>query len=342
MLSFNLPKIIADTRGRTLKRLAVFLLFSLITVNCFSNTAESDPAGAGPAGIGFSIRFYEKRIYFLDDPNHPVQLETVITNNSPHTYRFKMTNYRVYILDFEVTTPTNIMLNHSRKFTIARNTNQPVLFREISLEPGEKYGIVVSLSDFINIDKPGLYVIRAVFFPELNLNDSGETLRSNNLILNIRPAIVSPEERAVIEEETGKLLARESLPPDEVIAYTLGARQKSQWEKFFLYLDLESLFLRQPDRARRYRQMSEEDRKRTLDLFKKDLKQEKVDNDILVIPSSFEIIQTSYTPFEATVLVLEKFDYRDYTEVKRYTYTLQRRDRLWLVTDYSLTNLGTE
>lgn len=316
-----------------MKRLIRLFLLLLIPFNCFAYTHE---------GVIFSIQFYDKRIYYLADEAHPANIEAIITNNSAETFHFKLADNRTFNLDFEVTTPTNIKLDHSEEFTIARHSNQPVLFREISLEPGEKYGIVVTLSEFIQIEKPGLYTVRCLFYPDLNLSRMGEALKSNTLALNIRPAVIFPEERAVIEAETGMLLKREIMPPDETVAYTLTARQKSQWEKFFLYLDLESLYLKKPERARRYRRMSEEDRLAALESFKKDLRQERVDRDILLIPSSYKIEHTSYTPFEATVLVTTRFEYRDYTELKRYTFTLERRNRIWVITDYFITNLGTE
>jgi hypothetical protein len=122
----------------------------------------------------------------------------------------------------------------------------------------------------------------------------------------------------------------------------LNARHRSQWEKFFLYLDLESLYRSVPSRDERFRRMTEEQQRATLGQFRKNLAAETVDEDILVIPASFEILQTAYTPSEGTVTVLERFRYPDYTELKRYTYYLERRDTVWLVTDYEVVNLGTE
>ena len=316
-----------------MKRIVFLLLLVLIAQESFSADAE---------GVDFHIRFYEKRIYYLGDSEHPVSLEAVLTNNSSQTFRFKMAENRMFNFDFEVTTPTNILLDHSQEFTRSRTANQPVLYREISLEPGEKYGVVVSLDEFIEIPKAGLYAVQSVFHPELNLRGPNGAIRSNVLTLNIRPAIVFEEERAMIEAETGKLIRRQPLPPDEVVDYMLGARQKSQWEKFFLYLDLESLYLKEPGRARSYRRMSEENRRAVLDRYKAQLRSETVDIDILVMPATYEIVQTSYTPFEGRVTVIEKFQYRDYVEVKRYTYFLERRDIIWLVTDYEIVNLGTE
>jgi hypothetical protein len=61
-----------------------------------------------------------------------------------------------------------------------------------------------------------------------------------------------------------------------------------------------------------------------------------------VIPSAFEIQKTAYGPDTGTVQVLEKFRYADYTELKSYTYRLQRQDKYWIIVDYEIKNLGTE
>jgi hypothetical protein len=298
----------------------------------------------------FQIRFYEKRIYYLNDREHPVSLEATLTNNSSRTFRFKMAENRVFNFDFQVATPTNVLLDHAQAYSRARTSNQPVLYREISLEPGDTFGVVITLNDFIEIPEAGLYSVQGIFYPELYLwgplegEPVGvvEPLRSNMLTLSIRPEILFAEERAMIEAETGKLIERQPLAPDEVVDYMLSARQRSQWEKFFLYLDLESLYLKNPGRAESYRRMSEENRRAAISRYREQLRSETVDVDILIIPSEYEIIQTSYTPLEAEVTVIEKFQYRDYVEVKRYTYFLERRDSIWVVTDYEIVNLGTE
>jgi hypothetical protein len=122
----------------------------------------------------------------------------------------------------------------------------------------------------------------------------------------------------------------------------LNARQRSQWEKFFLYLDLESLYLRNPQRAARYKKLSQIEREEMLENYKTELMQEKVEQEILVIPRNFEILETMYTPVRGSVIVLEYFDYRDYTEKKRYTYYVKKKDKYWLIVDYTLVSIGTE
>ena len=63
-----------------------------------------------------------------------------------------------------------------------------------------------------------------------------------------------------IDAETGEILKKQSLPPDEVVEYTIQARQLSQWNKFFLYLNVENLMLEDPDAKRRYNRSPEADR----------------------------------------------------------------------------------
>jgi hypothetical protein len=298
--------------------------------------------GLETRGIDFTIRYYEKRIYYVGDSEHPVRLEAVITNNSGDTYRFKMSDSRVFSLDFEVTTPTNLRLQSASEFIKTRNSNQPQFWRDVTLEPGEKYGIVISLQAYVRVDEPGLYTVQGLFYPDLNIQGAGQALRSNSLALNMRPEIVFPQERAMIEAETGMLLERQPLAPDKVVEYTLQARQRSQWEKFFLYIDLESLYRSQPGRDESFRRLSEERQQAALAQYKKQLMEKTVDQDIAVIPSSFDILETTYTPFQGTVSVLERFRYSDYTEIKKYTWYLERRDTIWLITDYEVQNLGTE
>jgi hypothetical protein len=76
--------------------------------------------------------------------------------------------------------------------------------------------------------------------------------------------------------------------------------------------------------------------------YRRELQSETVDNDIATIPKDFAIERTQYGADEGTVTVLEYFQVGTYTEKKRYTYYLRRRDDIWTIEDYSVVNLGTE
>jgi hypothetical protein len=142
--------------------------------------------------------------------------------------------------------------------------------------------------------------------------------------------------------DTNAILVREPLTPDEVVSYNLIARQKEQWEKFFLYLDLEAMLSRDSIRRRQWIAESEEGRQRMLDRYRRDLQSAVIDGDISTIPKNFIIERTTYGVEEGTVTVLEYFQVGQYTERKRYTYYLRRSDNIWTIVDYVVVNLGTE
>ena len=145
-----------------------------------------------------------------------------------------------------------------------------------------------------------------------------------------------------LDVETNANLVREKLPPDEVVRYILTARQKGQWEKFFLYLDLEAMIARDAPRQRQWAAESEEGRRRMVDRYRSELQAEVIDGDIATIPMEFHIERTTYGASEGTVSVLEKFKTGNYIERKRYTYYLELRDDVWTIVDYTVVNLGTE
>jgi len=313
-----------------MKKYLLILVFLTITFLSFAGNGNN---------VNFSIQFYNKKIYFLGDP---VWLEAVVSNDSTSTVHFKVADNRFFTLDFTARTETNLQINHTQKYTIERSSNKPVFFRQINLEPGEKYGILVELNDFLEFKNSEIYILEASFYPNLYSGSSPEAVKSNRLTLDIRPALSTPLLKEMINRKTGKVIERESIPPDEVVSFTIKARQKSQWERFFLYFNLEKLILKNPEKSRVYRRLSEENKKRMIGKFRDELREEKVDRDILTIPSSFQIIKTTYTPFEGSVEVIEKFKYSDYTEVKKYIYYLERKDKYWQIVNYEIQNLGTE
>lgn len=320
---------------------STFALFFLCAAALFCVPAEAMD------GADLSIRFYNRAVYYPgNSPSEPILIQITITNNGPETLRFKLADDHFFSVDFAAVNTRNLSLEHADGWTRRRTTNSQVFFREISLEPGEAYSFNENMKDYLAVESPGMYVLDCAFYPELmrRTDDSEPSLRSNRLTLEVKP---SPGPAAVkllpISPVTAEVLQPQSLPPDQVITYTLVARQKSQWPQFFLYLDVERMMLaRDPARARRYRAESETGRYAMIENFKRELSQEKIENDIAAIPVEFRIEQTAYTETEGTVTVIEWFKYPTFREKKRFTYYLASRDGIWRVYDYTVDNLGTD
>ena len=290
-------------------------------------------------GIEFSIRFYDEAIYFAQST---VQIKLEIYNNSPETMRFKLAENHFFSVDFDVRSVSNVPADRARSYVVARSSDNPVYFREVNLEPGERFGFVESLNDYIKIPGSGVYVIRGRFYPELFRTEGAQPIVSNALTLTIHPGTTESEQEVAINIETGEILRRAALPPDEIVSFVLSARQHGNWDQFFLYVDLESLYLRTSVNANQYERLSETERRRVLKEYRDNLTNSQTSDEILLVPTSFNIEKTTYTTTDATVVVVEHFAYPTFSEVKEYTYYLYRTDRVWLITDYAVRNLGTE
>jgi hypothetical protein len=302
--------------------------------------------------IELTIRFFDKRVYYLAEA--PILVQVTVANNGPGSYSFRLAEDRAFSVDFDVRTVSNRPLEAAPPLIRKRAGYQQVFFREVAVETGESFSFVEDIRDYVNFKNSGAYVIQARLFPSLYRGpisvqeaiDAGGTLESNRLSLNLRPPSIPGPDGIPLEMdvETNAVLVREELSPDEVVEYMLTARQKSQWEKFLLYLDLESLLLRNAARARQWRSESEEGRRRMMARYREELQSTVIDGDIAAIPTEYTIERTSYGAEEGVVVALEKFKVPsgNYTERKRYTYTLRRRDNIWTIVDYVVLNLGTE
>ncbi len=293
--------------------------------------------------IDVNIRDLDKRVYYAGQG--PIYIQITLTNKSAQTYRFKLADERAFSIDFDVRTLANKSLEPTEILIRKRSQNQQVFFREIAIEAGESFSFAEDLTEYTQLLESGSYVFQVKFYPELYRPGQNVTpLLSNRLSLTLYPAPLAEagSPPPALDVETNAILVRQDLPPDRVIEYILTARQKGQWEKFFLYLDLESMISRDPVRKRSWLAESEEGRLRMLDQYRADLKSAVIDQDIATIPVEFTIERTSYGPSEGTVIVLEKFRLTTYTERKQYTYYLRRKDGIWMVVDYSVVNLGTE
>jgi hypothetical protein len=291
------------------------------------------------ADVKLSIRFFDKRIYF---PGSEIPIVVTLSNESEDTYRFKLADDRVYSLSFEARTPTNRLLDLSDGYKVAMSRSGPVFYRELAIKPGEEYSFREDLGRFVRVDVPGSYSVKASFFPELSTSSAAEPIPSNLLSLSVRPSPGIPPASEAIRAVTGEALKAQAIPPDEVVRRTIVARQKGQWNEFFLYLDLESLLVRDQDRKRQYDAESDEGRRRMIERFRADLQTNVVDHDIVIQPYFFQVLETRYTEAKGFVTVLEKFQDGQLRLVKEYRFVLQRRDEVWQIVDYTVFNKGTE
>jgi len=314
--------------------------------------------------VDLNITFYNKKIYYPG--SEPVWIQVTIANKGADVYRFRLAEDREFSVDFDTRTLDNRKVKAADSLGRRRAGAGKVFYRDIAVESGESFSFVVDLKDYSDVNNPGSYIVRLNFYPQLmfltnseeeggegpaqfvSYSSGGDVLTSNRLALHINPALILGEDGVpvALDIATGAELKRAKLPPDEVVQWTLTSRQRAQWEKYFLYLDLEKMISRDGERSRRWRAESEEGRQRMLANYRLALQQSRIDGDISAVPSGYTIENTNYNSTQATVVALEKFQIGaaggGYTELKRYTYYLEKESGYWMIVDYTVTNLGIE
>ncbi|MGP1475725.1 MAG: hypothetical protein ACTTJ1_10055 [Treponema sp.] len=320
-------------------------IFSIIAVLfCLGQQAFSDVIDkADYNDLSVSIKYYNRTMYYPGNrESNPVLVHISIKNNSTETKRFKLADDRMFSIDFDVITIKNQTLPQSENLIKKRTTNRTVYFREIALDNGEEYSFTENLKDYIDITDPAVYYADLKFYPEL-YKSKYISLDSNRLTLEVRPSPSAAASSILpVTDNTSELLKPEDISPDKVVERTIIARQKSLWDQYFLYMDIEAMLQRNAVAKRKYNAVSADERARLIKNYKADLMQSRIDNDIVAVPESFEIEKTLYSRTEGTVTVTEWFKYPNFREKKSYVYKVRQREGIWQIYDYVVTNLGTE
>lgn len=319
------------------------ILFAIITIFAVCAQGMGAQSAQDFSKASVQIKFYDRTMYYpgsVDD--NPVFVQVSIVNEGTETLRFKLADDRMFSLDFTAYTIRNSTLPRTNDLIVKRSTNQTVYFRELALEAGESYSFIENVKKYVSFDEPSMYYLELEFYPEL-YKSRQVSVRSNRLSLDIRPAPSAASSSVLpVEDRTASLLKPEAISPDMVVEQTIIARQKALWDQYFLYMDIEQMMTRNAEVDRRFRAASADERARLLESYKSDLMLNRIDYDIVAVPERFTIENTSYSQLDGTVSVLEWFKYPNYREKKRYVYKVRKRDGIWQIYDYSVTNLGTE
>lgn len=327
-----------------MKRILISIItFFIILAQSFTPCAAQSSGNQDFSKAQISIKYYNKAVYYTGNSiDNPIFVHITIANKGSDTLRFKLADDRVFSIDFSANTVKNEKLAYTDSIIRKRTTNQTVYFREIAIENGEEYSFVENLKDYINIEDPSVYYFEAAFFPEL-YKTKNIVLSSNRLTLDVKPLpSAAASSKIPSAAVTSQILKPEAISPDKVVEQTIIARQKTLWDQYFLYMDIEEMIMRDRTRKVKYTSLSDIERLKMIETYKLDLMQERIDTAIVSIPESFFIEKTVYSQTEGSVTVIQLFKYDTFREKKRYTYYVRQRDGIWRIYDFSVENMGTE
>lgn len=286
-----------------------------------------------------NIRFYNKKIY---TPDSQIQILVELENETRNPIAFFLADNKLYNVKVRVSSLKGVLCDPSDFYLKTMALQEPYRYKEVVLQPNERYSFRLTLSDYVVIDKAESYEVSVRFYGNL-IRNSGEASVSNTLYLNIgteeenRPQ--TTDRKAAASKESQK---RIKMAPDKAVAFTIDAMMNRKWDDFFLYIDMESLYLKNADRKEQYLSRPEEIRKALLKDYRSKMTEGNAEKEFVLIPSRYEITLTTYNETNAQVTVLEYFDRVTFTEKKEYKYRLEKKDSIWMIEDYIVRNLGID
>lgn len=308
-----------------MKKTILFILCALFTISAYSQP------------ISVNIEFTHPRIFRM---NEDIYIDVKLSNKEETPYSSLMAQDKRYSFDFELTSLQNKQQKHSAEYSNFFNRVQPVFHSVVRLDENEGYTYRVLLNDYFDMNITGQYILRCIYYPEMKLGKTcnEQIIKSNSITLNIRPT--DSDERIIQEQiaaEHEKFLVMERKAPDEVVDYMLRARINGEWEKFFLYIDLDKMICSDITFGKRYKKADSDKQQEILKEYKEYLKKDKI-NEISYLPCKFEIIKTEYTAGSGKVDAFVMFKEHDYIDKKYYTYYLKKQDDKWKITNYTVSN----
>ncbi|AAX17126.1 hypothetical protein [Borrelia hermsii] len=290
-------------------------------------------------GLDFKIKFFNQSIYRVDSN---VSIEVSLSNLSDDLLTLEVGDINTFGFDFDVTDTTNIKVKRSLEYVKDRSKNVAIPVRTLSLRPNERFSVMMSLNQFVQFDKDGVYFVRGKFFPDIS--DSQKCIESNVITLFLKPKMDDVAEKFNFSNlssnrEVQSVLKRENLSPDKVIEYLFSALRLGEREKFFLYIDIESLILNDQNKSYLYKQELRSGSNSMLEEYKEYLWNNS-NSDIAKVPNKFSIVETTYTDSTGKVVSDVYFEDGHFYVAKRYTFFFKKYDYYWIIYDYTVQNTG--
>jgi len=306
--------------------LALFLLAAF---------ADAQTLRPGPGTLQASVRLDDVRPYY---PDSEVPILVTLSNTGSDPILLHMAEQRPWNIRFFSVMQTGTALPGERQESdayLAHQGQREILIQPLVLNPGESFSFRADLKQWLQLNQPGLYEVYGLFASDPRRQDTVN--RTNRLTLMIRPPEDAPrqaEQAAMMRMEAARVehLNRAALSPDAVIRSFLTARKEGREAAYFLYVNLEEIFRKDPVRNNLFRRSSQANRERLLQEFRTRLWTQ--DPELVRIPTGWEIEKTEYDSRTAQVRALLWYNEVDFSARRRFVFILSRSDQFWEITDY--------
>lgn len=278
--------------------------------------------------LSLIVKFSNETVYFL---GKPIIIKVEVTNRSYNNYFFQIANDISYNFNFIIISSDGEQLDYKEEYILRRRSIDKIFTKEIMLSPNESYSIEIDINEWFDFKKDGSYFIQAIFYPYI---DSSERIISQNVLkLNLKPRVEGESQavKKVFQTEVERTKLKD-IPPYKIVELHLKARQRREWNEFFLYIDFDSFIMNYPSYRDKYKYASESSRINIIEDFKNYLISTFY-NDLLY----FEIRRVLIEFDKCKIDVYLEFSYKSFIEKYQAEYYLRLKDQTWLITGYEIT-----
>ncbi len=273
-----------------------------------------------------------------------IYLNVVLLNKSGTVQSSYISEDKRHSFDFSIVTTRNQEIEYKKEYITYFYRVQNIYMSKITLMEEEGYLYKILLNDYYDLNMTGQFYITGYYYPNLKTNnDRSNAIKSNQLVINIREKNFDDRHfvnTVEIDDTNGTPVETlKKIPPDEVVDYMLSARMKRNWDRYFLYMDMNELIKTNTIFGRDFNKKNLEQQRELIKNYKDYLKKDNI-NDINFLPHKFDIVKTTYSQSEAKVDVIVQFKTLDFIEQRYYTFFLHKNGEYWFVYSYEVMDMG--
>ena len=278
----------------------------------------------------------EKKQYKLGEP---IVVKLSIYNESSDVIDLKISDKIYHNFNFLVKTLKNRVVAEKDEFFLLKETeytsaskeNDKLNIKTVKLHPKEYYGKSFNLLNYYKLEKEGNYVVTAYFYPIPNVLHNHKYIESQMIQIDIQGSLQEGKLKEKRFYEIKKELENIKTP-DGTLDYVLKSASEKNYEKYFVFIDFESLIDVFPVYKNRYQKVKPSKRRFIIEIFKDYIK-----NNFLKDMKEYNIVKTIIIKDKAYINV--NIENKNGSK-SRYIFSFYKKNDVWYLFNYIVVNIN--
>jgi len=278
-----------------------------------------------------------QRTYYI---NEPVPVYVTVVNESAAPVRFNLAEQLFLNFDFRIRSLQDMPVKERDTWQLHKLAarQQVDVTRSVTLAPGERFGRVIDVAEWLRLVSPGVYELTGYFwiFPQRSDLDFRYESNRKRFLLEA-PRDVA--EAIALEAESRSEREVKRMSADETVDYIITAKRRGEWEEYFRFMDLTRLINVFHQFRARYVAADTGSRAGVMDDFKSFLRAFPSENIEHHFVQTVTVTRDEETLNEtARVECLIVYRTGQLVERKTYHFSLYRKLDRWYVESYYVVN----